>query len=179
MENELKSDALNIGSKGQHDLRKTIIRMLKDGKKGKEIAKDLGVSEGHVSNVKKLYEAGGVAALKPKKRGRPKKEEAAAEQTTQNATEATEPAKTKKTTAKKSEHDTVETGKPKKVKKSAHSVWCSDEVWENLLLNCDIRGIKVTDATQEAIEAYLESHKPKAEQKRNYRQKEMERLNKI
>ena len=71
MENDLKSDALNIGSKGQHDLRKTIIRMLKDGKKGKEIAKDLGVSEGHVSNVKKLYESGGAAALKPKKRGRP------------------------------------------------------------------------------------------------------------
>ena len=68
MENELKSDALNIGSKGQHDLRKTIIRMLKDGKKGNEIAKDLGVSVGHVSNVKKLYETGGAAALKPKKR---------------------------------------------------------------------------------------------------------------
>ena len=71
MENELKSDALNIGSKGQHDLRKTIIRMLKDGKKGSEIAKDLGVSVGHVSNVKKLYEAGGASALKPKQRGRP------------------------------------------------------------------------------------------------------------
>ena len=71
MENELKSDALNIGSKGQHDLRKTIIRMLKDGKKGIEIAKDLGVSVGYVSNVKKLYEAGGASALKPKKRGRP------------------------------------------------------------------------------------------------------------
>ena len=61
MEIELKTDALNIGSKGQHDLRKTIIRMLKDGKKGKEIAKDLGVSVGHVSNVKKLYETGGAS----------------------------------------------------------------------------------------------------------------------
>lgn len=71
MENELKSDAMNIGAKGQHDLRKTIIRMLKDGKKGKDIAKDLGVSVGHVSNVKKLYEKGGASALKPKKRGRP------------------------------------------------------------------------------------------------------------
>ena len=68
MEDELKTDALNIGSKGQHDLRKTIIRMLKDGKKGNQI---LGVSKGHVSNVKKLYEAGGAASLKPKKRGRP------------------------------------------------------------------------------------------------------------
>ena len=71
MEDELKSNALSMGSKGQHELRKTIIRMLKDGKKGKEIAKDLGVSEGHVSNVKKLYATGGASALKPAKRGRP------------------------------------------------------------------------------------------------------------
>ncbi len=44
---ELKSDALNIGSKGQHDLRKTIIQMLKDGKNGSELkanAKSLGLS---------------------------------------------------------------------------------------------------------------------------------------
>ena len=45
--------------------------MLKDGKSGKQIARDLGVSEGHVSNVKKLYEKGGAKALKPAKRGRP------------------------------------------------------------------------------------------------------------
>ncbi len=70
MEDELKARALSMGSKGQHELRKMIIRMLKDGKKGKEIAKDLGVSEGHVSNVKKLYEKGGAKALQPKKRGR-------------------------------------------------------------------------------------------------------------
>ncbi len=60
-----------MGSKGQHELRKTIILMLKDGKSGKQIAKDLGVSEGHVSNVKKLYANGGADALKPAKRGRP------------------------------------------------------------------------------------------------------------
>ena len=48
-----------------------IIRMLKGGKKGMEIAKDLRMSAGHVSNVKKLYETGGAIALKPKKRGRP------------------------------------------------------------------------------------------------------------
>ena len=30
MEDELKTDALNIGSKGQHDLRKTIIILYKD-----------------------------------------------------------------------------------------------------------------------------------------------------
>lgn len=71
MEEELKTNALNAGAKGQHEFRKTIIRMLKDGKQGKEIARELGVSEGHVSNVKKLYESGGAKALKPKKRGRP------------------------------------------------------------------------------------------------------------
>ena len=71
MEDELKTNALSMGSKGQHELRKTIIRMLKDGKSGKQIAKDLGVSEGHVSNVKKLYANGGASALKPSKRGRP------------------------------------------------------------------------------------------------------------
>ena len=67
----MKSNALSMGTKGQHELRKTIMRMLKDGKSGKEIAKTLGVSEGHVSNVKKLYEKGGAKALQPKKRGRP------------------------------------------------------------------------------------------------------------
>ena len=72
MEDELKTNALGMGSKGQHELRKMIIRMLKDGKRGNEIAKELGVSEGHVSNVKKLYETGGAKALKPAKRGRPK-----------------------------------------------------------------------------------------------------------
>ncbi len=71
MEDELKTNALSMGSKGQHELRKTIIRMLKDGKSGKQIAKYLGVSEGHVSNVKKLYANGGAGALKPAKRGRP------------------------------------------------------------------------------------------------------------
>ena len=71
MEKELKSDALRIGEKGQHEIRKTIIRMLNDGKKSTEIAKMLDVSKGHVSNVKKLYEKGGAKALKPAKRGRP------------------------------------------------------------------------------------------------------------
>ena len=66
-----ESQCLGHGAKGQHELRKTIIRMLKDGKRGKEIAKELGLSEGHVSNVKKLYETGGAKVLKLVKRGRP------------------------------------------------------------------------------------------------------------
>lgn len=71
MEDELKTNALRMGSNGQYELRKLIIRMLKNGKRGNVIAKELGVSEGHVSNVKKLYENGGAKALNPVKRGRP------------------------------------------------------------------------------------------------------------
>ena len=59
MDNELKSNALGMGSKGQYELRKTIIRMLKDGKQGNEIANILGVSEGHVFNVKKRIRSRG------------------------------------------------------------------------------------------------------------------------
>lgn len=41
MENELKTNARKVGKEAQYEIRKTIIRMLKNGKKGKEIAKDL------------------------------------------------------------------------------------------------------------------------------------------
>ena len=44
--------------------------MLKNGMKGKEIAKQLDVSEGHVSNVKKAYEMNGIVGIKPKHQGR-------------------------------------------------------------------------------------------------------------
>ena len=74
MENELKSDALNIGSM-QHDLRITIIRMLKDGKRGSQIAKDLGVGVGHVSNVKKVYETGGAMGAEAEETGQTCREE--------------------------------------------------------------------------------------------------------
>ncbi|MCI6561295.1 MAG: helix-turn-helix domain-containing protein [Ruminococcus sp.] len=36
----------------------------------KEIAKQLDVSEGHVSNVKKAYKANGIAGIKPRHQGR-------------------------------------------------------------------------------------------------------------
>lgn len=55
MEDELKANELSMGPKAQHELRKTIIQMLKDGKRGKEFAKELGLSEMYVSSVKMLY----------------------------------------------------------------------------------------------------------------------------
>lgn len=71
MKDELKTNALCMESKVQHELRKMTARMLNEHKKGKDIAIILGVSEGYVSNVRKLLREGGASALKPKKRGRP------------------------------------------------------------------------------------------------------------
>lgn len=53
MEKELKVNAQKASEETQYEIRKAIVRMLKKGMKGREIAKLLDVSEGHVSNVKK------------------------------------------------------------------------------------------------------------------------------
>jgi transposase len=47
-----------------------LLSFLDSGKNGREIAKLLDVSEGHVSGVRKAYKNGGLAAIKPQKRGR-------------------------------------------------------------------------------------------------------------
>ena len=70
MEKELRANARKADAETQYEIRKTIIRMLKNGMTGKEIAKQLDVSEGHVSNVKKAYETNGIAGIKPKHQGR-------------------------------------------------------------------------------------------------------------
>ena len=72
MEDELKLAAQKSSSETQYEIRKLIIRMLKKGIKGKEIANQLGVSEGHVSNVKSAYEKEGIKGIKPKAMGRKK-----------------------------------------------------------------------------------------------------------
>lgn len=70
MEKELRANARKADAETQYEIRKTIIRMLKNGMTGKEIAKQLDVSEGHVSNVKKAYETNGIAGIKSKHQGR-------------------------------------------------------------------------------------------------------------
>ena len=70
MENELRTNAKHLNPGEQYQIRRSIVRMLKAGKAGKEIANLLYVSEGHVSGVKKAYNAGGIAAIKPKAHGR-------------------------------------------------------------------------------------------------------------
>jgi transposase len=70
MEKELRTGAKHLGQEAQYQIRKIIVRMLKSGETGKQIAKLLDVSEGHVSGVKKAYETNGIAGIKPGKRGR-------------------------------------------------------------------------------------------------------------
>jgi len=70
MEEELRTGAKHASPEEQYQIRKNIVRLLKSGKTGKEIAKLLDVSEGHVSGIRKAYNGGGIAAIKPKKHGR-------------------------------------------------------------------------------------------------------------
>ena len=70
MENGLNTNARQATTEEQYQIRKSIIRLLKDGKSGREIAKLLDVSEGHVSNTKKAYEKYGIVGIKIKARGR-------------------------------------------------------------------------------------------------------------
>ena len=70
MEKELSRDVRKVSPETQYEIRKTIVRMLKNGVSGREIAKQLGVSEGHVSNVKKAYAEKGIEGIKPKHEGR-------------------------------------------------------------------------------------------------------------
>jgi transposase len=70
MNNELKTNAVRLSPEEQYQIRKSIIRLLKKGKDTKEVAEILDVSLRHVQNTKKIYKDGGIAAIKPKTRGR-------------------------------------------------------------------------------------------------------------
>jgi len=70
MENELKTNAVSLSPNEQYQIRKSIVRLVKQGKSNEEIAEVLDVSERHVRNVKKIYAEQGIAGIKPKKRGR-------------------------------------------------------------------------------------------------------------
>jgi len=72
MDNELKTNAVRLSPKEQYQIRKSIVRLWKQGKMNSEIAQTLDVSERHVRNVKKLYTEQGIEGIKPKKRGRRK-----------------------------------------------------------------------------------------------------------
>ena len=75
MDNELKTNAVTLSPDEQCQIRKNIIRSPKNNKENKEIAEILYVSLRHVQNTIKLDKDGGIAAIKPKKRGRKEGEE--------------------------------------------------------------------------------------------------------
>lgn len=70
MENELRTKARQMSPDGQYQLRRSIVRLLKEGMHYKKIAKTLDVSEVMVFTTKKAYKESGLAGIKPKKRGR-------------------------------------------------------------------------------------------------------------
>lgn len=55
MEKEIKANVQKSGEETQYEIRKTIVRMLKNVIKGKEIAKILDVSERHVGQSKTIH----------------------------------------------------------------------------------------------------------------------------
>jgi len=70
MEKELKTNAVRLSPEEQYQIRKSIVRLWKQGKSNPEIAETLDVSERHVRSVKKIYAEEGIAGIKPKTRGR-------------------------------------------------------------------------------------------------------------
>ena len=74
MKNELRTNAVRLSPTQQYEIRKSIIRLLKQGKNNQEIAETLDVSERHVRATKKAYAEHGIAGIKPKVRGRRKGE---------------------------------------------------------------------------------------------------------
>jgi len=75
MRKEYRTNAKRLGPEEQFLIRKSIIRLSKQGKKAKEVAEALDVSLRTVQAVKKAYDEKGFAGIKMKKRGRKKGEQ--------------------------------------------------------------------------------------------------------
>ena len=70
MENDLKTNAIQLTPDEQYLVRKNIVRLNKQGKKPAEIAVILDVSRRHVDSTIKKYRELGFAGIKPLQRGR-------------------------------------------------------------------------------------------------------------
>jgi transposase len=71
MEKELKYNAQKIGTAGQEELRKKIVRQMKKHGNSKEVALICECTVRHVNKTWKKYQEGGVAAIAAVKMGRP------------------------------------------------------------------------------------------------------------
>lgn len=65
-----REDARGLAPAAQHEKRKQVIRLHTRGIRQQQIASDVGLSFGAVKKVIGAYKRGGIAALKPAKRGR-------------------------------------------------------------------------------------------------------------
>lgn len=65
-----REDARQLSPAEQHERRRQVIRAYKRGLNKRQIARDVGLSYTGVDRVIDRYEVGGMAALKPDKRGR-------------------------------------------------------------------------------------------------------------
>lgn len=72
MDKDLKTNAVNLSQDAQYQIRKSIIRLYKSGKRPKEIAEILDVSRRHAESTIKRYNELGMAGIRPGKRGRRK-----------------------------------------------------------------------------------------------------------
>ena len=67
-----KIDLRRLNNEELYAVRKQVIRLKKQGKKGCEIAELVGIYENRISQIWKAYQAGGLAGIKPQKSGRKK-----------------------------------------------------------------------------------------------------------
>lgn len=70
MEKEIKTNAKSMSPEEQYQLRKQIIRLLKQEMKAAKVAEMLDVSRQMVYDAKNAYEKEGLAGIKPKAKGR-------------------------------------------------------------------------------------------------------------
>ena len=67
-----KIDLRRMNNDELYTVRKQVVRLKKQGKKGSEIAEIVGIYENRISQIWKAYQAEGLAGIKPKKSGRKK-----------------------------------------------------------------------------------------------------------
>ena len=74
MEKELRTNAVTLSPQAQYDLRRSMVRLSKQGKTPDEIARILDVGRSTVYKTLKAYREEGIKGIRPKKRGRVKGE---------------------------------------------------------------------------------------------------------
>jgi len=67
---ELRVKAKHLSQEEQYQIRKNIVRLIKNGMSPEVVAKTLDVSRSHVYATKKAYDEKGIVGIKPQKRGR-------------------------------------------------------------------------------------------------------------